>query len=211
MRIVIVDDHAVVRNGLAQWLSSVSDFEVVGLATNGQEAVEIVCELLPDVVLMDLVMPVLDGVGAITAIKLRAPGVTLIALTASHDPQRVAAALDAGAMGYLLKDVEPEVLAASIRAVVLGGLALSPEIAASLFKAGRSPTAVLGSLTGREQQVLSHIVSGESNKQIAHALGISQKTVKSHCGHIFRTLGVSDRTQAAIWAIRTIAVAPERA
>ena len=206
IRIVVADDHALVRTGLDQWLGSVPDLAVVGLAADGREAVDLVCELLPDVVLMDLIMPVLDGVGATAEIVARAPQVAVIALTTTHDPQRVNAALEAGAMGYLLKDVEPEVLVANIRSVVRGGLALSPAIAANLFKAGRSPRAVYGSLTQREQEILARIAAGEANKQIARALGISDKTVKAHCGRIFQRLGVHDRTQAAIWALRTVPV-----
>jgi DNA-binding NarL/FixJ family response regulator len=206
IRIVVADDHALVRTGLDQWLGSVPDLEVVGLAADGREAVDLACELLPDVVLMDLIMPVLDGIGAIAEISVKAPQVAVIALTTTHQPQKVNAALEAGAMGYLLKDVEPEVLVANIRSVVSGGLALSPSIAATLFKAGRTPRAIYGSLTQREQEILARIAAGEANKQIARALGISDKTVKAHCGRIFQRLGVHDRTQAAIWALRTIPV-----
>ena len=125
IRILIADDHALVRNGLDQWLSSIEDLEVVGLASNGREAVDLACELLPDIVLMDLSMPVMDGITAMSELATKAPQISIIALTTTGDPQQVNAALDAGAMGYMLKDVEPEVLVANIRAVAVGGLALS--------------------------------------------------------------------------------------
>ena len=204
IRVVVADDHPLVRTGLDQWLRSVPDIDVVGLACDGREAVDLACSLLPEVVLMDLTMPVLNGVEATTELAVRAPQVAVIALTTSHDAQLVNAVLAAGAMGYLLKDVEPEVLVANIRAVVRGGLALSPPIAANLFKADRSPRSVYGSLTQREQEILALIAAGEANKHIALRLGISDKTVKAHCGRIFKRLGVRDRTQAAIWATRTV-------
>ncbi|MEI7753557.1 MAG: response regulator transcription factor [Actinomycetota bacterium] len=202
IRILIADDHALVRNGLDQWLSSIEDLEVVGLASNGREAVDLACELLPDIVLMDLSMPVMDGITAMSELATKAPQVSIIALTTTGDPQQVNAALDAGAMGYMLKDVEPEVLVANIRAVAVGGLALSPSIAANLFKAGRGPRAIYDSLTPREQEILLLIAAGNPNKQIGRALGISDKTVKAHCGRIFQRLGVRDRTQAAVWVMR---------
>ncbi len=202
IRILIADDHALVRNGLNQWLSSIEDLEVVGLASNGREAVDLGCELLPDIVLMDLSMPVMDGITATAELTAKAPQVLIIALTTTGDPQQVNAALDAGAMGYMLKDVEPEVLVANIRAVVAGGLALSPAIAANLFKAGRGPRAIYDSLTPREQEILLLIAAGNPNKQIGSKLGISDKTVKAHCGRIFQRLGVRDRTQAAVWVMR---------
>jgi DNA-binding NarL/FixJ family response regulator len=208
IRIIVADDHALVRAGLQQWLSSVADFEVVGLAADGREAVEMAGERLPDVVLMDLSMPVLDGVEATRQIVTGANGVAVIALTGSDDAHLVDAALAAGAMGYLLKDVEPEVLASSIRAVVQGGLALSPAVAVKLFKATNTPAGGVGSLTEREIEVLQLIAAGKANKQIGRALGISEKTVKGHCGRIFQRLGVSGRTEAAMWALRTIPAAP---
>jgi len=203
IRVLLADDHSVVRTGLQQWLSSVPDFEVVGTAQDGREAVELTCALLPDVVLMDLSMPVLDGIAATSEITAKAPGTAVIALTTTHDPQRVNAALDAGAVGYLLKDVEPEVLVNSIRAAMQGGLTLSPTIAAQLFRSGRSPAGVFESLTPREREILLLIARGEANKQISRTLGISEKTVKTYCGRIFNRSGVRDRTQAAIWVLKT--------
>jgi len=203
IRVLLADDHSVVRTGLQQWLSSVPDFEVVGTAQDGREAVELTCALLPDVVLMDLSMPVLDGIAATSEITAKAPGTAVIALTTTHDPQRVNAALDAGAVGYLLKDVEPEVLVNSIRAAMQGGLTLSPTIAAQLFRSGRSPAGVFESLTPREREILLLIARGEANKQISRTLGISEKTVKTYCGRIFNRIGVRDRTQAAIWFLKT--------
>ena len=147
-------------------------------------------------------MPVMDGITATAELTAKAPQVLIIALTTTGDPQQVNAALDAGAMGYMLKDIEPEVLVANIRAVVAGGLALSPAIAANLFKAGRGPRAIYDSLTPREQEILLLIAAGNPNKQIGSKLGISDKTVKAHCGRIFQRLGVRDRTQAAVWVMR---------
>ncbi len=209
IRLVIADDHALVRTGLEQWLQSVADIDVVGLAADGREAVDLACMLTPDVVLMDLAMPVLNGVDATAEITARAPEVRVIALTTSHDPQLVNAVLSAGASGYLLKDVEPEVLVANIRAVGSGGLVLSPPVAADLFRGERSARSVYGALTAREREVLALIAAGESNKRIAVLLGISDKTVKAHCGRIFKRLGVHDRTQAAIWATRALRGAGE--
>lgn len=179
------------------------DMDVVGLAADGREAIECVERLHPEVVLMDLSMPVLDGVQATTEIVARWPEVRVIALTSTLDPQRVNAVLAAGAAGYMLKDVDPAVLASNIRAATHGGLALSPQVAAQYFQrhAAAHATAEIP-LTARELQVLAMIADGRSNKQIARALGISDKTVKAHCGHIFNRLGVTDRTQAAIWALQ---------
>jgi DNA-binding NarL/FixJ family response regulator len=202
IRIVIADDHGLVRTGLEQWLQSVSDIDVVGVAVDGREAVDLACALLPDVVLMDLAMPVMSGVDATAEITARAPEVRVIALTTSHDPQLVNAVLAAGATGYLLKDVEPEVLVSSIRAAGRGGLVLSPPVAADLFRGERATSSAYEGLTPREREVLALIAAGESNKRIALLLGISDKTVKAHCSRVFKRLGVRDRTQAAIWAMR---------
>jgi DNA-binding NarL/FixJ family response regulator len=204
IRILVVDDHAVVRCGLRDWLSAVPDLDVVGLAADGQQAIELCDALRPEVVLMDLAMPVLNGVDATVQIHERWPETTIIALTTTEDSDLVNAALDAGAMGFLLKDVEPEMLVSSIRSVVCGGLPLSPSIAAQLFKVHRSPHAVYDQLTPRERQILGLIAHGAHNKEIARTLGISDKTVRVHCSRIFQRLGVTDRTQAAIWAVRTL-------
>lgn len=204
IRILIVDDHAVVRHGLSNWLSAIADLDVVGLAANGQEGVDMCDELRPDVVLMDLSMPLLNGVEAIARLHESTPEIAIIALTTTPDSELVNAALDAGATGYLLKDVEPEMLISSIRSVVQGGLPLSPMIAAHLFRVNRSPHSKYDTLTPRERQILDMIALGDHNKQIAQALGISEKTVRVHCSRLFQRLGVTDRTQAAVWAIRTM-------
>ncbi len=204
IRIMIADDHAVVRYGLSNWLSAVPDLDVVGLAANGRQAVELCGELQPDVVLMDLGMPVMGGVEAIAQIHQRHPDIMVIALTTSPDGTLVNAALDAGAMGYLLKDVQPDMLISSIRSVVDGGLPLSPLVSAHLFKVNQSPHGKYDTLTPREREILDLIADGRHNKEIALALGISEKTVRVHCSHLFQRLGVTDRTQAAVWAARTI-------
>ncbi|MEK7423188.1 MAG: response regulator transcription factor [Actinomycetota bacterium] len=207
IRIVVVDDHSLVRTGLQQWLSSHSDLDVVGVASDGEQAVEMVLELLPDVVIMDVAMPVLDGISAMAAIAEKASGISIIALSTFHDQAQINAALDAGAVGYLLKDVNPEVLVAGIRSVVQGGMALSPIVAAQLFHRGRDQPVHASTLTPREREILLLIAGGHGNKQIARLLDISDKTVKSHCGRLFQRIGVSDRTQAAIWAIKNLPAA----
>lgn len=160
--------------------------------------------LKPDIVLMDLQMPVIDGITAMSVLTSDMPDIAMVALTTFQEPQQVTAALAAGARGYLVKDVEPEVLVAGIRAAVNGGAPLSPSVAAQIIRnATAQPTAV-GSLTQRERQILRLIVNGQSNKQIGRELGISEKTVKSHCGRLFQRISVSDRTQAAVWATKNL-------
>jgi DNA-binding NarL/FixJ family response regulator len=204
IRIIIADDHAVVRYGLSSWLSAIDDFDVVGLAGDGQEAVEMCEAWHPDVVLMDLSMPTRNGVEATARIHEASPEIAVIALTTTHDGEMVNAAIDAGARGYLLKDVEPEMLVSSIRSVFAGGLPLSPLVAARLFRINRSPRGMYETLTPRERQILDMIAKGEHNKEIASELGISEKTVRVHCSHLFQRLGVVDRTQAAVWAARSL-------
>ncbi|MFZ4717818.1 MAG: response regulator [Ilumatobacteraceae bacterium] len=205
IRIVIADDHAMVRAGLSQLLGSFEDLEVVGTASDGKEALEVVGELQPDLVLMDLSMPVMDGIEATAAIKQRHPDVHVVVLTTFQEPRQVSAALGAGASGYLVKDVEPEVLVAGIRAAVQGGAPLSPSVAAGLLRGGSQMSMVSpASLTPRELEILQLIVDGHTNQQIARALGISEKTVKTHCSRLFQRLGVTDRTQAAVWAMRNL-------
>lgn len=204
IRIVVVDDHSLVRTGLEQWLSTHADFDVVGVAADGQQAVEMVLDLLPDVVIMDIAMPVMDGISAMAAISAQTTGVYIIALSTFHDQAQINAALDAGAVGYLLKDVNPEILVSGIRSVVQGGMALSPVVAAQLFNRTREQAVPASSLTPREREILLLIAGGHGNKQIARLLSISDKTVKSHCGRLFQRIGVSDRTQAAIWALKNL-------
>jgi DNA-binding NarL/FixJ family response regulator len=205
IRIVIADDHAMVRAGLSQLLGSFDDLEVVGTASDGLEAVEAVGEFRPDVVLMDLSMPNMDGIEATAAVKQRYPDTHVVVLTTFQEPRQVSAALGAGASGYLVKDVEPEVLVAGIRAAVQGGAPLSPSVAAGLLRGSSTMSMVSpSSLTPRELEILQLIVDGHTNQQIARALGISEKTVKTHCSRLFQRLGVTDRTQAAVWAMRNM-------
>ena len=205
--IVIVDPHVVVRHGLTGWLAAVPDLDVVGLAADGREALDMCEELRPDVVLMDIAIPLLNGVEAIAEIHEMWPEIAIIAFTATVDGAVVNAAFAAGAMGYLLKDVTPEVLISSVRSVLQGGLPLSPMVAAHLFTVTRSPSGVYDTLSPRERQILDMIANGDHNKEIALALGISDKTVRVHCSRLFLRLGVTDRTQAAVWAMRTLRTA----
>ena len=205
--ILIVDPHIVVRHGLSSWLAAIPDLDVVGLAADGQAGLRMCEELRPDVVLMDIAMPVLNGVEAIAQIRELWPEIAVIAFTATVDGEVVNAAFAAGAMGYLLKDVTPDVLISSVRSVVQGGLPLSPMVAAHLFTVTRSPSGVYDTLSPRERQILDMIANGDHNKEIALALGISDKTVRVHCSRLFLRLGVTDRTQAAVWAMRTLRTA----
>ena len=207
IRILLADDHPLVRSGLSQLLSSHEDLEVVGTAEDGRQAISMAEALRPDVILMDLSMPVHDGISAIRTLAIDRPEIAVIALTTFQEPQQVATALKAGARGYLVKDVEPEVLIAGIRSVVRGGVPLSPSVAAHLVRqtttpdpAERQPPTDTPGLTQREEQILRLIVSGRTNRVIADALGISEQTVKSHCGRLFQRIGVTDRAQAARWA-----------
>jgi len=205
IRIVIADDHAMVRAGLSQLLGSFDDLEVVGTAADGSEVVQVVGELLPDLVLMDLSMPVMDGIEATAAVKKQYPDTHVVVLTTFQEPRQVAAALSAGASGYLVKDVEPEVLVAGIRAAVQGGAPLRASVAGGLLRGSNQMSMVSpSSLTPRELEILQLIVDGHTNQQIARTLGISEKTVKTHCSRLFQRLGVSDRTQAAVWAMRNL-------
>ena len=204
IRILLADDHVLVRAGLSQLLDAQPDMEVVGVACDGQEALHMAKTLKPDIVLMDLQMPVVDGITAMGVLNANQPDVSVIALTTFQEPQQVTAALAAGARGYLVKDVEPEVLVAGIRAAVNGGAPLSPSVAAQIIRNAAAQPSVAGSLTQRERQILKLIVAGQSNKQIGRELGISEKTVKSHCGRLFQRINVSDRTQAAVWATKNL-------
>ena len=197
IRVVVCDDHAIIRLGLAELLESASDIEVVGTANNGVEAIACVAEHQPDVALLDLAMPVLDGTAATGIIRAANPSVKVIVLTTFDDPRMIDATLTAGASGYLLKDEEPSALIAAIRAAVGGGVPLSPAVAAHVVR--RPVETPEGILTTREAQILALAVDGLSNKQIAQRLGISDTTVKTHFGNIFDRIGVRDRTQAALW------------
>jgi NarL family two-component system response regulator LiaR len=201
---LIADDHAVVREGLRTFLELQEGIEVAGEASDGREAVDEAERLLPDVVLMDLVMPRLDGVEAMRELRTRVPGARVVVLTSFLDDERVLPALRAGAAGYLLKNVEPRELARSIRLAAAGEALIDPAVAARLVDAlGSDRRAEQAELTPREQEVLDLIGRGFANKRIALELGIAEKTVKTHVSHVLAKLGVSDRTQAALYAVRS--------
>jgi DNA-binding NarL/FixJ family response regulator len=205
IRVLIVDDHAIVRGGLGALLATTTDLEVVGEAADGDEAVQLAAELGPDVILMDLSMPGSDGVQATRRVLEQNPEAHVVVLTSDSDPRRIIDALDAGAEGYLLKHSEPEVILSGIRAVVSGGSPLDPKAARTLLTQQRrspEPAAAASPLTAREEEVLTMVGDGLPNKSIARRLGISERTVKAHLTNIFQRLGVTDRTQAALWAQR---------
>ena len=204
IRVVVVDDHAVVRRGLEQLLGAAADIEVVGSAGDGAEALDVVREQRPDVVLMDLQMPTVDGVAATRTITEERLADVLV-LTSFSDSDRIVAALDAGAVGYLLKDADPEDVLAGIRAVSRGESPIHPRAARQLLGAratGMASTAGSAELTPREAEVIELVRQGLANKQIARRLGISERTVKAHLTSAFAAIGVVDRTQAALWAER---------
>ena len=202
--VLIVDDHAVVREGLRGFLQLQDGIEVAGEAGDGEEALEQALALRPDVILMDLVMPKLDGVAAMRELRAGAPESRVIVLTSFLDDERLLPAIQAGAAGYLLKNAEPAELARAIRAAHAGGTIIDPTVASRLVQAiadgRRSPADQ--TLTRREREVLELIARGRSNKRIAFELGISEKTVKTHVSHVLAKLGVNDRTQAALVAVR---------
>jgi NarL family two-component system response regulator LiaR len=203
--VLIVDDHAVVRRGLRAFLESEEDIEVVGEATDGAEAVEKVQALLPDVVLMDLVMPGMGGITAIREIGEISPSSRVLVLTSFSEDEQVFPSIKAGAMGYLLKDVLAEELGSAIRSVARGVFLLDPQIASKVlkeFSGVHQETPSLARLTPREVEVLTLIARGRSNKEIAADLHISVKTVKTHVSNILGKLHMMDRTQAAIYAVR---------
>jgi DNA-binding NarL/FixJ family response regulator len=201
IRVLVAEDHPVVRSGLLQLLGNVEQVDVVGAATGGEEAVRLAIAERPDVVLMDLEMPDIDGIEATRRIRAAAPGVNVVLLTAFSDRKRILDAIDAGAVGYLLKDVEPDELVRGLEAAARGESPLSPKAAQALVTArggrGEEPQ-----LTPREHEVLSLVAEGLPNKLIARRLEISEKTVKAHLTSIFQRIGVTDRTQAALWAQR---------
>jgi DNA-binding NarL/FixJ family response regulator len=200
VKVLVVDDHAMVRKGLVQLLSAVDGLEVVGEAANGREALAQAETLAPDVVLMDLQMPVMDGVSATRELTALG-GTQVLVLTSFSDTDRIVDALDAGAVGYLLKDAEPDDLVEAVRSVARGDSPLHPRVARQLLAArARRPAAV--PLTAREREVLELVRDGLANKQIARRLGISERTVKAHLTSVFSTIGVADRTAAALWAER---------
>lgn len=202
IRILITDDHGVVRQGLRMFLSLDPDIEVVGEAENGREAVAMARELKPNVVLMDLLMPVMDGIEATKVIRAELPEVEIVALTSVLEDASVAGAVRAGAIGYLLKDTDAEELHRAIKGAAEGRVQLAPEAAARLMREVRAPESP-EALTDRETEVLELLAHGKANKQIASALYVEEKTVKAHVSRILRKLGVRSRTQAALHAVRT--------
>src|ERR1700682_2201224 len=202
IRVLLVDDHAVVREGLRAFLALQEGIDVVGEAGNGEEAVELAARLAPDVVLLDLVMPAGDGLTAIHRLRATAPAARVLVLTSYADDSQIFAAMAAGAAGYLLKDVDPGALASGIRDVHAGRPALHPSVAARLMRRGGGATRMPIDITAREHDVLRLVVEGLPNKQIAQRLGIGEETVKTHVSRVLAKLGVADRTQAAVLAIR---------
>lgn len=201
IRIAVADDHSIVRSGLVQLLAADPELEIVGAVGDGSAAVGLCAEHHPDVMLMDLSMPGMDGVEATRLIVERSPGVQVVVLTSFVDRERVLAALAAGAIGYMLKDAEPEELLRGVRAAARGESPIDPRAARTMLGAQRA-TGPLDELTEREREVLALVAEGLPNKQVARRLGISEKTVKAHLTHIFRTIGVDDRMQAGLWARR---------
>ena len=200
--VVIADDHPFVRHGLRTYLETLDDLEVVGEASDGAEAVDLAARLLPEVVLMDLVMPGLDGVEATRAIRAVRPAATVIVLTSFDDDEKVFPAIKAGAAGYLLKDVRPNELAEAVRKASRGEALLAPSVAARLMQEVSGERQPSAGLTERELEVLRLIARGMSNKLIARELVVSEKTVKTHVSNILAKLHLTDRTQAALYAVR---------
>ena len=201
IRILLVDDHRLVQAGLQRLLEKAEDLEVIAVADDGEQGVALASHTKPDVVLMDLSMPGIGGIEATRRIVESDPHIKVVVLTALSDRDRILGALDAGAVGYLLKDVEPEELVQGLRAAVKGESPLHPRAAKALLQAhsARQPAQ---HLTRRERQVLALVSQGLANKQVARQLGIKEKTVKAHLTRIYQQLDVSDRTQAALWAER---------
>ncbi|MGH3031673.1 MAG: response regulator [Gaiellaceae bacterium] len=210
IRVLVVDDHMVVREGLRAFLELQEGIEVAGEAVDGEEAVEAAVHLRPDVILMDLVMPRLDGVAAMRSLRESVPDARVIVLTSFLDDDKLLPALRAGAAGYLLKNTEPQEVARAVRAAHAGEALLDPVVAARLVEtlAAAGAEEPLDRLTPREREVLVHIGRGFPNKRIARELDLSEKTVKTHVGHVLAKLGVSDRTQAAVVAVRAGLVDP---
>jgi DNA-binding NarL/FixJ family response regulator len=201
IRVLVADDHGVLRDGLGRVIAAQPDMELVGAAANGAEAVEMCRSVGPDVVLMDLEMPVLDGIEATRAIAAQMPATAVLVLTSFSDRHRIMGALDAGAVGYLLKDASADDVVRGVRAAAEGGSPLDPRAARALLEAKSAPDPLEG-LSPREREVLGLLLEGLPNKLIALRLGISEKTVKTHLTAVFRQIGVTDRVQAVLWAER---------
>lgn len=197
IRVLVVDDHAMVRAGLGAVLAADGDIDVVGEAADGAAAVTAAVEIVPDVILMDLSMPVVDGVTATRDVLAQVPATRIVVLTSFADHERVRGALAAGAVGYQLKDAEPEALRDAVRAAAIGHVPLDPRVAGALLPRVSDPS---DGLSPREREVLLLAAAGRANKQIAQSLGITERTVKAHLGSVYRHIGVADRTSAALWA-----------
>ena len=198
IRVLVAEDHAVVRSGLERLLATTSEIDVVGAAADGAEAVALAADVAPDVVLMDLSMPNMDGIEATRRILGENDAIQVVVLTSISDREKIEAALDAGAIGYLLKDAEPDEVIRGIRAAARGESPIAPKAARTLLAArGQRPES---QLSERELEVLRCVAEGLPNKLIARRLGISEKTVKAHLTRVYQQIGVTDRTQAALWA-----------
>jgi DNA-binding NarL/FixJ family response regulator len=202
IKVLIVDDHQVVRRGLRTFLEVQDDIEVVGEAADGAEGVALAETVSPDVILMDVVMPGTDGIDALRELRARGNRARVLIVTSFTEHRTVVPALRAGAVGYVYKDVDPDALAGAIRAVHAGHVLLQPELAGALLTEGPAPEGRAASLTEREREVLALIADGRSNREIARALHLSEKTVKTHVSNILMKLDLSDRTQAALYAVR---------
>lgn len=205
IRVLIADDHHVVRRGLLFFLKTQKDIEVIGEASNGAEAVKLAAQLMPDIVLMDLIMPQMNGIEATIQIKEKFPTMEVLMLTSYSDRDHVIPALDAGAAGYQLKDIEPDDLVDSIRKIMRGENILHPEATTTLEREQEemeNAPHLLHPLTPRERDVLSELTKGKSNKEIAASLFVTEKTIKTHISNIFNKLEVQDRTQAALYAVK---------
>jgi DNA-binding NarL/FixJ family response regulator len=202
IRVLIADDHPVVRQGLAVLLEVQDDITLVGQASDGPEAVRLTLEQLPDVLLLDLKLPVLDGIGVLSELQGRAVSTRVVILTSAAGPGSPAQALQAGAAGFLYKDVDPDALVRAIRSVHDGHTVLAPQAAGLVATRPGADVRGMGALTNRELQVLSLLADGRSNREIARTLGVAEKTVKTHVSAVLAKLGVADRTQAALAAVR---------
>jgi DNA-binding NarL/FixJ family response regulator len=213
IRVLVVDDHAVVRRGVVAYLEAIEDLEVAGEAGNGQEALDFLARAaahreLPDVVLMDLQMPGMDGVTATGEVVRRFPDVRVVILTSFGETERVHAALEQGASGYLLKDAGPTEVDAALRAAVRDEVFLDAAVTRRLTQEMRTPRAGLGVLTAREKEVLVLVAEGQSNKDIARHLDISERTARTHVSHLLTKMGLTSRTQAALLAVKEGLVQP---
>lgn len=213
LRVFLVDDHAIVRAGVRGYLELVDDITVTGEAADGQQATDAIAVLepegaLPDVVLMDIVMPGMDGIEATRRIKDRWPDIEVVAVTSFLEEAKVISALEAGAAGYVLKDADADHVAEAIRAAVAGQCHLDPTVGKVLADSLRAPRPAADTLTARERDVLAHIASGATNQQIAHRLGVAERTARTHVSSILSKLGLASRTQAALWAVQHDLAAP---